>query len=162
MNSNNPLVSVLLNCYNSEKFIEKAIKSVIEQNYSNWELIIWDDGSTDKTLSIISGYKDKRIKVFKNSMNLGLGKSRIRAIKEINGSLVSILDSDDYFEKDKIYEQVKIFQKFPNVSICSTWTKVFDDNLNLIYNFDQEKPEIVEKNYLLNILPHSSLMYRKK
>ena len=106
---NNLLVSVLLNCYNAEKFISKAIESVIKQTYKNWELIIWDDGSKDSTVDIVKKYQDKRIKIFSKKNNLGLGKSRINAIKFINGALVSILDADDYYHKDKLYKQVEIF-----------------------------------------------------
>ena len=57
MKSDNPLVSILLNCYNAEKFISKAVESVLSQTYVNWELIIWDDGSTDKTLEVVKRYK---------------------------------------------------------------------------------------------------------
>ena len=63
---NEPLVSILLNCYNASKFIAHAISSVIKQTYKNWELIVWDDGSTDDTLSIVNKFKDKRIKIFES------------------------------------------------------------------------------------------------
>ena len=61
-----PLVSILINCYNSENYISKAIKSVLNQSYKNWELIIWDDGSNDNTKSIISKFSDKRTKFSPN------------------------------------------------------------------------------------------------
>ena len=73
-----PLVSILLNCYNASSFISKAIESVLGQTYHNWELVIWDDGSTDNTLQVINNYKDKRIKIFKSLNNIGLGKSRLK------------------------------------------------------------------------------------
>ena len=59
MKSDYPLVSVLLNCYNAEKFISKAIESVLNQSYNNWELIIWDDGSTDNTLEVVKRFKNE-------------------------------------------------------------------------------------------------------
>ena len=62
----NPLVTVLLNCYNAQDTISKAIKSVLSQTYKNIELIVWDDGSKDKTLEIVKSFKDKRVKLFKN------------------------------------------------------------------------------------------------
>ena len=94
-----PLVSILLNCYNSSLYISRAIQSVINQSYKNWELIIWDDGSSDNTVEIIKSFNDPRIRLFLQKKNLGLGNSRIRAIKKIKGSLVSILDSDDFFNR---------------------------------------------------------------
>lgn len=159
----NPLVSILLNCYNADKFVFKAIDSVIKQSYTNWELIIWDDGSTDKTLKILEKYKDKRITIYKNKKNIGLGKSRIQAIKTLKGDLISIIDADDIFHPDKIYKQVEAFYKNKNISICSTWTKIFDNNNNLSHIFasDLEDKQLKKRLRLRNSLPHSSIMYKK-
>ena len=119
-----PLVSVLLNCYNAEQTISKSIESVLKQTYSNFELVIWDDGSTDNTYSIIKSYKDTRIRIFKNEINIGLGKSRLKAIKELKGSLISIIDSDDFFHLEKLEKQVQIFEMNPKIAICSTWSNI--------------------------------------
>ena len=163
LEKNKPLVSVLLNCFNSSKFISKAIKSIIDQSYENWELIIWDDGSTDDTVKVIKKFQDKRIKLYLEKNNVGLGKSRLKAIKKINGSLVAILDSDDYYHPDKITQQVKIFDKFPGVSICSTWTKTYnqDEKLLSLFNMNGDNSRIKKKLMYVNLLPHSSIMYRK-
>ena len=133
-----PLVSVLLNCYNAEKTISKSIDSVLNQTYSNFELVIWDDGSTDNTYEIVKSYGDKRIKVFKNEINIGLGKSRLKAIRELKGSLISIIDSDDFFHSEKIEKQVKIFIKNSNISICSTRSEILDDNYKKLYSFNSQ------------------------
>ena len=71
-----PLVSILMNCYNEEQLISRAIKSVLKQTYKNFELLIWDDASDDNTKKIINLFNDKRIKFFKNKKHLGLGFSR--------------------------------------------------------------------------------------
>ena len=161
--NNNPLVSVLMNCYNSSKFISRAIKSVLNQTYINWELIVWDDGSNDDTLEIVKSFRDKRIKLFSQKKNLGLGLSRINAIKKINGTLVSILDSDDFFEKEKIFEQVSIFKKNEKIALCATWAKFFDEHSNIISLFESnlDNNEIKKRLSFLNVLPHSSIMYKK-
>jgi glycosyltransferase involved in cell wall biosynthesis len=161
--NNKPLVSVLLNCFNSSEFISKAIQSVIDQSYNNWELIIWDDGSTDDTVKIIKQFQDKRIKLYLANQNIGLCKSRVKATKKINGSLVSILDSDDYYHQDKLRQQVKIFEKFPSVSICATWTKTYNQNNTLLrlYNAKADDSEIKKKLIFVNLLVHSSIMYRR-
>ena len=160
----NPLVSVLLNCYNAQDTISKAIRSVLSQTYKNIELIIWDDGSKDKTLEIVKSFKDKRIKLFKNKFNIGLGKSRLKAIKKLNGDLIAIIDADDYYENEKIEKQVLVFQKHQEVSICATWSKIFDENFKKLYFFESNAtPEIIKKKLkFVNIIPHSSIMYRKK
>ena len=136
--SSSPLVSILMNCYNSEKFIETSIKSVLDQKYMNWELIVWDDASTDNTLNQIKKFNDKRIKLFSNKIHYGLGKSRISAIKKLNGSLISILDSDDSFHPNKILKQVEIFKMFPEVSICATWVKILNEKNEFLYSIDRK------------------------
>ena len=160
---NPPLVSILMNCYNAEEFINNAIQSVLNQKYKNWELVVWDDASSDNTVYKIKKFNDKRIKLFTNQIHLGLGKSRVDATKELNGSLVSILDSDDYYHPDKLIKQVEIFEKFPNVSICATWVKVFNENHELVYliNGKLENSKLKEKLIFVNLLAHSSIMYRK-
>ena len=102
-----PKVSILLNCFNEEKFIKRALKSILNQTYKNWKLIIWDDASTDNTIKIIKLFKDKRIKLFRNKKNLGLGKSRIKAQKYLKGEYISILDADDFFEKKKFKNKLR-------------------------------------------------------
>lgn len=160
----NPLVSVLLNCYNAQDTIYRAIDSVLKQTYKNIELIVWDDGSKDKTIEIVKSFKDKRVKIFKNKSNIGLGKSRLKAIKKLNGDLISIIDSDDYFEKEKIEKQVLIFHKNHKTSICATWSKIFDENHEKLYFFESSATSETLKNKLkfINIIPHSSIMYKKR
>ena len=134
-----PKVSILLNCYNEERFIKRSIKSVVNQTFKNWELVVWDDASTDNTVKIIKQFKDKRIKLFRNKKNLGLGKSRIRAQKLLKGEYVAILDADDFFEKKKIQEQVQILNNHKNVGLTSTWTKIQDLNGNQVKKFESTK-----------------------
>ncbi|MDA8618464.1 glycosyltransferase [Candidatus Pelagibacter bacterium] len=164
MKSDNPLVSILLNCYNAEKFISKAVESVLSQTYVNWELIIWDDGSTDKTLEVVKRYKSEKIFIYEQKVNLGLGKSRIAAVKKLKGELISILDADDFFHNDKISRQVEIFKKNKNISICSTWSKILDSNNKLYRIFASQMSNDQLKNRLnfINTIPHPSIMYRRK
>ena len=75
------------------------------------KLLIWDDASTDKTLKIVESFKSRKIKIFKNKKNLGLGKSRLLAEKKIKTKYVAILDADDKFEKNKLEKLMKYFVK---------------------------------------------------
>ena len=110
-----PLISVLINCRNEEKLISKSIKSVLDQSYKNIELIVWDDASTDNTISIIKSFDDQRIKLFKNKTHLGLGPSRCKAIDELKGDFIAILDADDEMTNNRIEKQVKEFLKNSNL-----------------------------------------------
>lgn len=98
------LVSVIMPAYNSGLFISKAIDSVINQTYIDWELLIVDDCSTDNTAEIVSDYliKDKRIKYFKNLSNSGAAASRNKAVKEAKGQYLAFLDSDDIWKSKSL------------------------------------------------------------
>ena len=98
--TNQPLVTVLLIVTMKKKNIKKCISSIIKQTYKNWELIVLDDASLDNTVKIIKKIKDKRIRLYQNLKNLGLGKSRIKAQRYIKGKYVTIIDGDDFFEKN--------------------------------------------------------------
>lgn len=94
-------ISVILPVFNGEKYIRKAIESVLNQTFTNFELIIVNDGSTDDSLNIINEFRDNRIK-FINQVNQGLGASRNKALKIASGVYIMFLDSDDFFTSDAL------------------------------------------------------------
>lgn len=101
------LVSIVMPSYNSEKYIKASIDSVVNQSYTNWELLIVDDCSTDKTVDIIKSFKDERIKLFQNKINSGAAISRNWALREAKGKWIAFLDSDDLWLPTKLEEQLK-------------------------------------------------------
>ena len=103
-------VSVLMPVFNSEKFIYQAIQSILDQTFQDFELIITDDGSTDNSLSIIETFNDKRIKLIKNTSNLGLTASRNDAINISNGEYIAFLDSDDISRQDRLEKQIAFLE----------------------------------------------------
>lgn len=103
----NELVSVIMPAYNSEKYIAESIKSVLAQTYQNWELIIVDDCSTDRTKEIVRNFNDTRIKFFENDVNSGADVARNRAISEARGRWLAFLDSDDIWKPEKLEIQLE-------------------------------------------------------
>ena len=97
-----PLVSIVIPTYNHAKFISKALKSVIDQTYKNWEAIIIDNESVDETCKLVNDFNDSRIKYFKISNDGVIAKSRNLGIKEAKGDWIAFLDSDDWWTKDKL------------------------------------------------------------
>ena len=97
-----PIISIVIPTYNHAKFIRKALESVINQTYKNWEAIIIDNNSTDDTNKIINQYDDPRIKYLKINNNGVIAKSRNLGIKEAKGEWIAFLDSDDWWTKDKL------------------------------------------------------------
>lgn len=115
------MVSVVIPVYNRERTIEKAMQSVLEQTYSDLELIIVDDGSTDKTREIVKNVTDPRVKYIYQD-NMGACVARNHGIDEADGDYIAFQDSDDVWHKDKIEKQLQIFSTHENVDIvcCQT------------------------------------------
>lgn len=117
-----PLVSVLIPCYNCADYIYECIQSIREQNYLNLEIMVCDDGSTDKSLDVIQklAEADSRIQVYENKQNIGKVETINRLITESTGAYIAFLDSDDYVAKDKITLQVDFLKQNPGFSLCGT------------------------------------------
>lgn len=114
MNKNQPLVSIIMPVYNCEKYISEAIESVCNQSYKNWELLIVDDGSKDKSISIIESFveKDSRIRLLINeSDEHGPGIARNYGMEHIGGKYTYFLDSDDWIDNDLLQDTVGIAEK---------------------------------------------------
>ncbi|AHM59910.1 family 2 glycosyl transferase [Flammeovirgaceae bacterium 311] len=113
-----PLVSVLLPAYNTERFIKEAIESVLNQTYENFELIILDDKSTDNTKHVIEGYKDDRIKIFNNEINIGFLRSRNRLMRLAKGDYIAFQDADDVYSRFKLEKQLAAFAADRELGAC--------------------------------------------
>lgn len=114
---NTPLVSVIMNCYNGEKYLNEAIDSVLKQTYTNWELIFWDNQSTDSSKNILDSYDDQRIVYFYADNRTPLSKARNLAIEKSNGKYLAFLDSDDIWLPNKLEFQITQFIREPEVGI---------------------------------------------
>lgn len=127
---NEPLVSILMSAYNTEKYIDEAIESVLNQTYKNWELIICDDCSTDNSYILALKYKkkDKRIKVLKNKKNMRQAFSRNRAFKESAGKYIAIMDSDDRMDRKRLEKQVTFLENNSNYKFVCTNVIMFENN----------------------------------
>lgn len=145
------LVSVIIPTYNSDKFITKAINSILNQTYSNLEIIIVDDGSTDNTKDEIYNLKDNRIKYFYKS-NGGESSARNFGLAQATGEFIAFLDADDLYHKEKIKRQVSILNSNPNIDIVYNDVILIDEENNKIGELKSE--EIIEdsSNFLAQIL----------
>ena len=108
--SNQPLVSIIMNCYNGEAYLCESIESVLSQTYKNWELIFWDNKSVDKSAEIFKSYKDKRFKYYYAPQHTLLYEARNQAIEKSSGEFVAFLDTDDFWAKDKLELQIPFFK----------------------------------------------------
>ncbi|MFD3275462.1 glycosyltransferase family 2 protein [Aquirufa echingensis] len=125
-----PFVSVIMNCYNSSEFLREAIDSVINQSYSNWELIFWDNQSTDESASIFKSYKDARLKYFYAPSHTPLGEARNLAAINAKGSWLGFLDCDDIWISSKLENQVELINDSKDEKLALVYGQVlnFSDN----------------------------------
>ena len=126
MMKNTPLVSIIMNCFNGEQFLQEAINSVYGQSYSNWEIIFWDNASTDNSSSIAKSY-DERIRYYLASKTTSLGEARNFALNKANGLYVAFLDCDDIYLTDKLEQQVKFMQS-KDYAMCYGSVAVIDES----------------------------------
>ncbi|ALV23671.1 glycosyltransferase, family 2, putative [Campylobacter iguaniorum] len=147
---NQPLVSVIMNCFNSDKYLKEAIDSVLAQTYQNWELVFWDNQSTDDSANIVKSYKDNRIKYFYASSFEPLCEARNLAIEKANGEYIAFLDCDDKWYNKKLERQLNLLNN-SMYSFCYT-------NYYLIYN-DFLKKAFVKKQPSGNIFEYQISNY---
>lgn len=102
------LVSIIMAAYNSEKTIGIAINSILVQTYTDWELIVINDCSKDRTVEIVTSYTDSRIRLLQNDKNSGVSISRKKGMEAANGEWIAVLDSDDAWAPDKLEKQIKL------------------------------------------------------
>ncbi len=125
-----PLVSIGMPIFNGEKTLKAAINSVLNQTYSNWELILIDDGSKDRTLSVVKSFNDSRIKVISDGLNLKLPKRLNQIISISRGKYFARMDGDDVSYPERLQTQVEYLENHPNVDILGTQILIFDGDGN--------------------------------
>lgn len=126
-----PKVSIILPVYNSEKYISKTINSILNQTFKDWELIIVDDASTDKSIEVINELKTDKFIISKNDKNLGAAASRNKAIKLSRGRYIAFIDSDDIWKNDKLEKQIK-FMENKNVAFSfSSYERIRENEVIL-------------------------------
>lgn len=161
---NIPKVSVVMTIYNGEKYVKKAIESILQQTFKDFELIVIDDGSTDNSYNIIKGFMDNRIHLYKNDTNRGVCYSSNRGIGLAQGEYIARFDCDDISYKTRLEKQVQFLNEHPDIMLCSTFR-------DYIINGKREK-DFTQREYCThkeirmqllfgNIFTHSSVMFRK-
>jgi len=161
-----PLVSIIMNCFNGEQYLRFAIDSVLSQTYDNWEIVFWDNQSTDTSAEIFKSYKDDRFNYYYAHKHSVLYKARNYALKECKGEFIAFLDVDDAWLSDKLKAQVYLMQD-QNIGLsCTNYLKLNERSIGNV------KEEIaytslpsgsvlneIFKEYFIHI---STLLVRKK
>lgn len=156
-----PKITVLMSVYNGEKFLRQAVDSILNQSFKNFEFIIIDDGSTDRTAEIVKSYKDERIKFIQNEKNVGLAKSLNRGIQLAKGEYIARMDADDLSLPRRFEKQVKFMDKDPKIAICGTWLKLFGNNKSEIWKVPSDFEKIKCLMLFYPAIYHPTVFIRK-
>lgn len=156
------LVSIIMNCWNGERFLREAMDSVVAQTYSNWEIVFWDNASTDGSRDIALSYGSK-VQYFKSEEKLSLGEARNRAFSKARGDFIAILDVDDIWLPHKLERQTQLF-KDPDVAMTFT-NAIFFDSKGDRYRAFKRSPtkkkmifaDLLRKNFIWTL----TMMFRR-
>ena len=158
------LISVIMGAYNSEKTIDEALNSLINQTYKNIEIIICDDGSSDKTYEKIIKYKEKYPNMFtvlRNSKNLGLNMTLNKCLKQARGEYVGRMDADDISLPNRFKKQIEFLKTNPEYSFVSSNMIYFDETGDWGVSSVKQKP--TKKDFMYNTpFPHAPVLIKKK
>lgn len=161
----NPKVSVLMPAYNAEKYISDSIDSILIQTFSDFEFVIIDDCSTDKTWDIIQEYsqKDKRIVAIKNEKNLGIAGNRNKLKKLSKGEYIMWQDADDISMEDRMQRQVDVLDKDSSIGIVGGYLQFFDETGDLnIRKYDSKDSVLRQNIFRYSPVAQPASMIRKK
>lgn len=140
-NSHQPLVSVIMNCLNGEKYLREAIDSVYAQTYKNWEIIFWDNASTDASPDIAKSYGE-RLRYFRSKLTYPLGQARNLAIAKAKGEYIALLDCDDVWLPQKLGLQVRKIEADRALGLVYADSYFIDENGNVTGTFfERNKPQ---------------------
>lgn len=152
MQKNSPLVSIIINCYNGEKYLSEALNSVIKQTYTNWEVVFWDNTSTDSSSDIFKKYscKDNRFNYFYSHKHTILYDARNLALKKCNGDIICFLDVDDFWIPSKLEKQIKLFDDKDVGIVYGNFTVLTQSNKKTKVSFTKKLPSGYIIDELLN------------
>ena len=165
MMNTNPKISVLMNCLNGEEFLDSAISSVINQTYSNWELIFYNNASIDQSKNIFLSFKDERLKYFERTSTIEIALARNDALLHASGTWIAILDVDDIWSHDKLEQQLQALEDnhLIDPKIIFTSCEVIMNNKKIYINQDFSSETAFNDLLSLNLsVPWSSVLINKE
>ena len=160
----NPKVSVIMNCLNCDKHLKEAIDSVYAQTYPNWEIIFWDNASTDSSAEIAKNY-DNRLKYYKGKETVLLGNARNLALKKAKGEYIAFLDCDDMWLPEKLEKQMSLFEKDPDLGLvysnCILLYWPSNRQEDVFSKAKAHRGHVLGKLFIVNFIPMLTVVTKK-
>jgi len=158
-------ISVILPFYNCEKYLESAVKSVLNQTFSNFELLLLNDASTDNSEELVCKlFLDKRISYYKNKQRQGLAKNLNLLVNKAKSEIIARMDGDDISDKNRFLKQFTFLRDNPNISLVGSFIKEINEDGELVRLRNLPQCDVEIRKVALNYNPfaHPSVMFRKK
>lgn len=157
-----PKVTVLMPVYNGEKYLNEAIDSIIAQTYVNYEFLIINDGSKDRSIEIIQSYNDPRIRLINNEQNLGLVATLNKGLDLARGEYIARMDQDDISFPYRLERQVAFMDCNPEIGICGTWVETFGGKNRGFLRHPAHSDSIKANLFFDSFLAHPTVVMRAK
>ncbi|HOW58390.1 MAG TPA: glycosyltransferase [Candidatus Omnitrophota bacterium] len=161
-----PIVSVVMPCYNAARFLREAVESILSQSFSDLELIVVNDASTDATKEILMEYqaKDGRVVYAEHVANRGVSESLNTGLRLVRGEFVARMDADDIAEPERLAKQVALLRRDPEIVVCGTFLTLIDENGKKIGKRDYDvDSEVIKKRFMRRSpVAHPSVVIRKQ
>jgi glycosyltransferase involved in cell wall biosynthesis len=161
---NHPKITVVMPVYNGSRYLDVAINSVLNQTFSDFELIMIDDGSKDNSVEIINSYQDQRIKLIQNKVNLGTPTSRNKCLQASLGEYIAFLDCDDYAYPSRLADQLEFMENNLDFGMIGAWVEIMDENGDLtgtVWKYLESQEKIPSRLLFQNHFANSSVFVRK-
>lgn len=161
MSLDKPRVTVLMPVYNGEKYLREAMDSILTQTFTDFEFLIINDGSTDRSVEIIVSYNDTRIRLVHNENNLKLVATLNKGLDLARGEYIARMDCDDISLPERLARQVAFMEAHPELGICGTWAKKIDSDGKVLGDFKSPVGEQMDK-YIWRPTPiiHPTAVFR--
>lgn len=154
-------VTVFIPVYNAEKYLKETIESILNQTFEDFELLLINDGSTDRSVEIINSFDDKRIKLVNNEKNMGLPFTRNRALDFIESEYIALMDSDDIANKDRLKEEIEFLDKNKEIDVVGSDFVMFFPDGEKKYVRTPSNPEYIKAHLIFSIcIANPSTMLR--
>ncbi len=157
---NTPAISVIMSVFNAEKYIKESVESILNQTFTDFEFLIFDDCSTDSSIQIIKSFNDRRIKIISNPQNIGLTKTLNKGLAAASGKYIARMDADDIALPERFAKQFQFMELNPEVTLLGTAFKSFG-NFTATTIYSTEHNEIRWKQLYECHMLHPSVMIRR-
>lgn len=156
-----PRVTVLMPVYNGEKYLKEAIESILSQTFTDFEFLIINDGSADKSAEILQSFNDPRIRLVHNERNIGLIGTLNKGIKLSRGKYIARMDCDDISLPKRLSVQVRFMEKHAEIGVCGSWVKIIGLKKSFAGEYFQKDEDLRAYMLLSTPFAHPSVMIRK-